>query len=92
MGKRIGVRIDSGDLSYLTKAIRAKLDEAGLEDATICVSNDLTEEIIRSLVSDGAPIDSWGIGTHLVTGGNQMERWSHASRFPTAMRRQRTLE
>ena len=70
-GKRIGVRIDSGDLSYLTKAIRAKLDEAGLEDATICVSNDLTEEIIRSLVSDGAPIDSWGIGTHLVTGGNQ---------------------
>lgn len=70
-GKRIGVRIDSGDLSYLTKAIRAKLDEAGLEDATICVSNDLTEEIIRSLVSDGAPIDSWGIGTHLVTGGSQ---------------------
>ena len=70
-GKRIGVRIDSGDLSYLTKAIRAMLDEAGLEDATICVSNDLTEEIIRSLVSDGAPIDSWGIGTHLVTGGNQ---------------------
>ena len=70
-GKRIGVRIDSGDLSYLTKEIRARLDEAGLEDATICVSNDLTEEIIRSLVSDGAPIDSWGIGTHLVTGGSQ---------------------
>ena len=70
-GKRIGVRIDSGDLSYLTKEIRSRLDNAGLEDATICVSNDLTEEIIRSLVSDGAPIDSWGIGTHLVTGGNQ---------------------
>lgn len=70
-GKRIGVRIDSGDLSYLTKEIRARLDAAGLEDATICVSNDLTEEIIRSLVSDGAPIDSWGIGTHLVTGGSQ---------------------
>ena len=70
-GKRIGVRIDSGDLSYLTKEIRSRLDEAGLEDATICVSNDLTEEIIKSLVSDGAPIDSWGIGTHLVTGGSQ---------------------
>ena len=70
-GKSIAVRIDSGDLSYLTKAIRAKLDAAGLEDCKIVVSNDITEDIIRSLVSDGAPIDSWGIGTHLVTGGNQ---------------------
>lgn len=70
-GKRIGVRIDSGDLSYLSKKIRKKLDAAGLKDATICVSNDLTEEIIFNLVNDGAPIDSWGIGTHLVTGGSQ---------------------
>lgn len=70
-GLRIGVRIDSGDLSYLTKAVRVKLDEAGLEDATICISNDVTEEIILNLVNDGAPIDSWGIGTHLVTGGTQ---------------------
>ena len=70
-GKRIGVRIDSGDLSYLSKAVRRKLDEAGLTNATICISNDLTEEIILNLVNDGAPIDSWGIGTHLVTGGNQ---------------------
>ena len=70
-GKRIGVRIDSGDLSYLTKEIRARLDAAGLEDAIICVSNDITEDIIKSLISDGAPIDSWGIGTHLVTGGSQ---------------------
>ena len=70
-GKRIGIRIDSGDLSYLTKAARARLDEAGLEDATICVSNDLNEQIILTLINDGAPIDSWGIGTHLVTGGNQ---------------------
>ena len=70
-GKRIGVRIDSGDLNYLTKAIRERLDNAGLEDASICVSNDLTEEIILTLVNDGAPIDSWGIGTHLVTGGTQ---------------------
>ena len=70
-GKKIGVRIDSGDLSYLSKKIRKKLDAAGLTDATICVSNDLTEEIILTLVNDGAPIDSWGIGTHLVTGGSQ---------------------
>ena len=70
-GKKIGIRIDSGDLSYLTKAARAKLDEAGLEDATICVSNDLNEQIILTLINDGAPIDNWGIGTHLVTGGNQ---------------------
>ncbi len=70
-GLRIGVRIDSGDLSYLTKKVREKLDEAGLEDATICISNDVTEEIILNLVNDGAPIDSWGIGTNLVTGGTQ---------------------
>ncbi|MFA6891045.1 MAG: nicotinate phosphoribosyltransferase, partial [Sphaerochaetaceae bacterium] len=70
-GKSIGVRIDSGDLSYLPRAIRKRLDEAGLQDATICVSNDLTEEIIQTLVTDKVPIDSWGIGTHLVTGGDQ---------------------
>lgn len=70
-GKSIGVRIDSGDLSYLPRVIRKKLDEAGLTDATICVSNDLTEEIIQTLVHDQVPIDSWGIGTHLVTGGTQ---------------------
>lgn len=70
-GKKIGVRIDSGDLSYLPRVIRKKLDDAGLEDATICVSNDLTEEILNQLVTDKVPIDSWGIGTHLVTGGTQ---------------------
>ncbi len=70
-GKNIGVRIDSGDLSYLPKVIRKRLDDAGLQDATICVSNDLTEDIIQTLVSDNVPIDSWGIGTHLVTGGTQ---------------------
>ena len=70
-GKRIGVRIDSGDLNYLPRVIRERLDKAGLTDATICVSNDLTEEIIQTLVADGVPIDSWGIGTHLVTGGTQ---------------------
>lgn len=70
-GKSIGVRIDSGDMSYLPLKIRGKLDAAGLTDAIICISNDMTEEIIQALVADNAPIDSWGIGTHLVTGGFQ---------------------
>ncbi len=70
-GKKIGVRIDSGDMSYLPRVIRDRLDEAGLEDAIIVVSNDITEEIIQALVADEAPIDLWGIGTHLVTGGFQ---------------------
>lgn len=70
-GNSIGVRIDSGDLSYLSREIRKKLDDAGLTDCKIYVSNDLTEEIIETLVHDEVPIDSWGIGTHLVTGGMQ---------------------
>ncbi|WP_020612291.1 nicotinate phosphoribosyltransferase [Sediminispirochaeta bajacaliforniensis] len=70
-GKSIGVRLDSGDLSYLSQKVRKRLDKEGLEDCTITVSNDLTEEIIHQLMSDGAPIDSWGVGTHLVTGGSE---------------------
>ncbi len=69
-GKPIMVRLDSGDLFYLSKKIRKKLDDAGLKDAKIIVSNDLNEEIIHQLVTDGAPIDIWGVGTQLVTGGN----------------------
>ncbi len=70
MGKSIMVRLDSGDLFYLSRKIRDKLDEAGLADAKIIVSNDLNEEIIHQLITDGAPIDIWGVGTQLVTGGN----------------------
>ncbi|MFA5468623.1 MAG: nicotinate phosphoribosyltransferase, partial [Sphaerochaetaceae bacterium] len=70
-GKRLGVRLDSGDLSYLSREIRDKLDKAGLTDARIYASNDLNEEIIETLKHDNVPIDSWGIGTHLVTGGSQ---------------------
>ncbi|MFO7850404.1 MAG: nicotinate phosphoribosyltransferase [Spirochaetia bacterium] len=69
-GKRFGVRLDSGDLSYLSQRVRERLDSAGLEDAQITVSNDLNEEIIHQLVNDNAPIDLWGVGTHLVTGGS----------------------
>lgn len=70
-GKRIGVRIDSGDLSYLPRVVRKRFDDAGLHDATISVSSDLNEEIVQTLIHDEVPIDSWGIGTHLVTGGRQ---------------------
>ncbi|MDD3366366.1 MAG: nicotinate phosphoribosyltransferase, partial [Sphaerochaetaceae bacterium] len=70
-GKKMGVRLDSGDLSYLSREIRKKLDAAGLTDTRIYASNDLNEEIIETLVRDKVPIDSWGIGTHLVTGGSQ---------------------
>ena len=63
-----GVRLDSGDLEYLSKKVRARLDEAGLKEARIVASNELDEYIIHQLITSGAPIDSWGVGTHLVTG------------------------
>jgi nicotinate phosphoribosyltransferase len=68
-GKSISVRLDSGDLFYLSREIRKRLDNVGLEDVKIVVSNDLNEEIIHQLITDGAKIDIWGVGTHLVTGG-----------------------
>ncbi len=70
-GKSFGVRLDSGDIQYLSEEVRTALDAAGLNDATITVSNELNEEIVESLVRDGAPIDTWGVGTHMVTGGNE---------------------
>ncbi len=69
-GRSFGVRIDSGDLQYMSMKIRDKLDNAGLADAIITVSNDLDEIIIHQLITDHAPIDLWGVGTQLVTGGN----------------------
>lgn len=68
-GFPFGVRLDSGDMQYLSFQVRQALDQAGLEDAKIAVSNELDEEIITSLVSIGCPIDYWGVGTRLVTGG-----------------------
>lgn len=70
-GKNFGVRLDSGDLFYLSNDVRKRLDKAGCPNATITVSNELTEEIVESLVLNKAPIDSWGIGTHMVTGGTE---------------------
>ncbi len=69
-GLRFGVRLDSGDIDYLSREVRAKLDAAGLKDAYIVVSNELNEEIIERLVSAGTPVDVWGVGTELVTGGS----------------------
>jgi nicotinate phosphoribosyltransferase len=62
-----GIRLDSGDLAYLSKEARRMLDEAGLEDAAIVASSDLDEWIIESLKRQGARIDIWGVGTRLVT-------------------------
>ena len=62
-----GIRLDSGDLAYLSKKAREMLDEAGMEDAKICVSNSLDEASIKDLLSQGAPIDSFGVGENLIT-------------------------
>lgn len=68
MGKRLkGVRLDSGDLAYLSKMSRKMLDEAGLTDCKIVVSNSLDEYTIRSLIEQGACIDTFGVGERLIT-------------------------
>jgi nicotinate phosphoribosyltransferase len=67
----IGIRIDSGDLAYLSKAARKMLDEAGFKEAKIFASSDLDEYTIINLKSQGARIDSWGIGTKLITAFDQ---------------------
>lgn len=64
----LGIRLDSGDLAYLSKHARAMLDEAGLHYVKIIASNQLDEYVIRSLLEQDAPIDSFGVGTRLVTG------------------------
>lgn len=62
-----GIRLDSGDLAYLSKKARKMLDDAGFPDAIISASNDLDEFLIQSLKDQGAAITSWGVGTHLIT-------------------------
>ena len=66
----LGIRIDSGDLAYLSKKARAMLDEAGFPNATITASSDLDEEVIFDLRAQGAKIDTWGVGTRLITSQN----------------------
>lgn len=64
---KYGIRLDSGDLAYLSKEARKMLDEAGFPEATICASNDLDEFLLHDLKIQGAAIDSWGVGTNLIT-------------------------
>ncbi|MBN2405268.1 MAG: nicotinate phosphoribosyltransferase [Coriobacteriia bacterium] len=66
-----GIRIDSGDLAWLSKRSRELLDEAGFEDTRIVASNELDEYLIESLKEQGAPIELWGVGTRLVTAEGQ---------------------
>lgn len=66
-----GVRLDSGDLGTLSRAVRKRLDAAGLTETKIFASNDLDEHAIAALVRGGAPIDVFGVGTKLVTGGEE---------------------
>ena len=69
--KRFGIRLDSGDLAYLSKKARKMLDEAGYPDAILSASNDLDENLIESLKAQGACITSWGVGTNLITSESQ---------------------
>ena len=62
-----GIRLDSGDLAYISKKARKMLDDAGFPDAVISASNDLDEYLIDSLKIQGAAITSWGVGTNLIT-------------------------
>ncbi|KAI4440625.1 nicotinate phosphoribosyltransferase [Schaedlerella arabinosiphila] len=65
--KSYGIRLDSGDLAYLSKKARKMLDDAGFPDAVIAASNDLDEMLIHDLKMQGAKITSWGVGTNLIT-------------------------
>jgi nicotinate phosphoribosyltransferase len=70
-GKNFGVRLDSGDIHYLSVKVRDMLNAAGCEKATITVSNELDEYIIEALTNKHAPVDMWGVGTRMVTGGGE---------------------
>ena len=65
--KKCGIRLDSGDITYLTKKARKMLDEAGFTECKIVVSNSLDENIIRDIILQGAKVDSFGVGERLIT-------------------------
>ena len=67
----VGIRLDSGDIAFLSKEARRMLDEAGFKDTKIIVSNDLDEYTIINLKAQGAKVDMWGIGTKLITAYDQ---------------------
>ena len=66
-----GIRIDSGDITYLSRKARKMLDEAGFPDCKICASNSLDEYIIRDMLMQGAKVDSFGVGERLITSGSE---------------------
>lgn len=71
-GKRLlSIRIDSGDIAYLSKEARKQLDQAGMPYVGIVASNDLDEHIIFNLKAQGAKVNTWGVGTHLITADDQ---------------------
>ncbi|GGE07623.1 nicotinate phosphoribosyltransferase [Marinithermofilum abyssi] len=69
--KLAGIRLDSGDLAYLSKKARQMLDDAGLTDTQIVASSDLDETTLLNLKSQGARVDAWGVGTKLITAYDQ---------------------
>ena len=72
LGKRpVGIRIDSGDITYLSKKARKMLDDAGYPDCKICVSNSLDEHLIRDMIFQGAKVDSYGVGERLITASSE---------------------
>ncbi len=72
LGKRpVGIRIDSGDITYLSKKARKMLDDAGYPDCKICVSNSLDEHLIRDMMLQGAKVDSYGVGERLITASSE---------------------
>lgn len=72
LGKRpLGIRIDSGDITYITKKARKMLDDAGYPDCKICVSNSLDEYLIRDMIFQGAKVDSYGVGERLITASSE---------------------
>ncbi len=72
LGKRpVGIRIDSGDITYISKKARKMLDDAGYPDCKICVSNSLDEYLIRDMIFQGAKVDTFGVGERLITASSE---------------------
>lgn len=72
LGKRpVGIRIDSGDITYITKKARKMLDDAGYSDCKICISNSLDEYLIRDMILQGAQTDTYGVGERLITASSE---------------------
>jgi nicotinate phosphoribosyltransferase len=66
----MGIRLDSGDIAYLSRKAREMLDAAGFPKAKVCASSDLDEEVIYDLKAQGARVDIWGVGTRMITSQN----------------------